>query len=75
MSAMTEMQWLGMFSDNLTYLLAKADMTQRELADACGMSESTVSKYVNGHQMPNGIAITKLANALDCSVSELIDFE
>lgn len=72
---MTELEWLELFGDNLASLLIEADMTQAELAEITGMSKATINKYIHGFQMPTAFAIVRLAAALDCNPSELIDFE
>ena len=68
----TEVQWLDVFANNLVSLLQDARMTQRELADASGISEATISKYVNGQQMPQVKALVNICYALDIDIEELI---
>lgn len=72
---MTEIKWLEMFSDNLYSLLLESNMSQRELADLSGLSEATISNYLNSRQMPGVKAIINIANALECSTDDLIYFE
>ena len=69
-----EMEWLDEFSQNLINMLKEANMTQRDLADASGLSEGTISKYIRGMAMPGVKAIINIAYALDCNTDELIDF-
>lgn len=71
---MTELQWLDIFGDNLVDMMQDARMSQRELADAAGLSEGTVSKYIHKQQLPGIKAIINIADVLDCSIDELIDF-
>lgn len=71
---MTELEWLDIFSDNLTCLLRDANMTQRELADAAGVAESSISKYIHKEQLPTLRSIINISYALDIDISELIDF-
>lgn len=71
---MTEQEWLDIFADNLKDLMTYANMTQRELADAAGLSDTAISYYINRQKMPGIRAIINIAYALDCEVSELIDF-
>ena len=71
---MTDREWLAYFGINLMEILEEAKMTQRELADTAGISEASLCKYINGHQMPGVRAIINIADALNCDVSELIDF-
>ena len=47
---MSEVEWLREFSINLRRMMWDARMTQRELADLSGLSESCISRYLNGTQ-------------------------
>mgnify|MGYP003506772607 CR=1 FL=1 len=71
---MSETEWIDIFGDNLADMLDEANMTQRELADAAGLAESSVSRYVHKEMAPSFKAIINIAYALDCDVNELIDF-
>lgn len=71
---MSELDWLDTFGDNLADMLYGARMTQSELADETGLSEATISKYINKIQLPGIKAIINIAYALDCDVADLIDF-
>lgn len=71
---MTEYEWLDIFGDNLASLLADKGMTQRDLADETGLSESTISKYIRKQTLPGIKALINIAYALDCSFDELLDF-
>lgn len=71
---MNELEWLDIFGDNLVSLLRDAQMSQRELADATGLTEATISYYINKRKMPGLKAIINIAYAFDISVDELIDF-
>lgn len=41
-----------------------------ELSNMTGISEVTISKYLNGRVLPNYINLRKLAQAFKCSISE-----
>lgn len=71
---MTEREWLEIFSENLIELLKDARMSQRELADAAGLSESSVSDYIHGRKLPGIKAVINIAYVLGRSLDELIDF-
>lgn len=71
---MTELEWLNIFSDNLVSILNEYGMTQRELADAAGLSESAISQYVNKQKIPSLRAIINIADTLNMSIDELVDF-
>jgi transcriptional regulator with XRE-family HTH domain len=71
---MSEIEWLEIFGDNLINLLDKEGMTQRELAEATGLSEGTISSYINKRKIPGIKAIINMAYVLECSIDDLIDF-
>lgn len=71
---MTELEWLAIFGVNLMEMLHENGMTQRDLADDTGLSEGTISNYIRGRQLPGVKAIVNIANALNCSIDDLIDF-
>lgn len=71
---MSELQWLDIFGDNLARMMIESRMTQRELAELSGLSESTISRFVNKQMMPNVKSILNLSYALHCTMDELADF-
>lgn len=71
---MSEVEWINTFGDNLKSLLHEAWMSQQELADATGLTRECINNYINKKRMPNVSSIINIAYALDCDVSELIDF-
>lgn len=58
-------------SERIKEQLEKQNMTQRELADKTGMTEVSISRYVSGQRMPNGVHIVKIAKALNVSCDYL----
>ena len=70
---MSEMEWLDLFGDNLVYIMRHTKTTQRKLAEKTGLSQGTISKYINKQQIPGVKAIVNIAYALDCSTDDLID--
>lgn len=71
---MTEAEWLEDFSYNLLGTMQYAGLNQKILARESGLSEASISSYINGNKIPNAKTIVNLAYALDCEVCELIDF-
>lgn len=63
------------FSTNLKRIMNKRFMTQRELAEKSGLTILSVNKYVNGHATPSFDSAVKLADALNCTVSDLAYLE
>lgn len=72
---MTELEWLDIFSNNLVDILKDQRMTQRELADASGLSEGTISNIINKRTMPSIKTIVNISHVLDIEATELIDFD
>lgn len=71
---MTEAEWIRIFGENLACILDEYRMTQRDLADAAGLSESSISKYINKQIAPSIFAVINIADALGMTVDELVDF-
>ena len=71
---MGEAEWLDNFGDNLSILLADYGVSQAELAEKAGLSEPTISSYINKRRMPGVKAILNIAYALNIDIEDLIDF-
>lgn len=50
----------------------KKRMTLEELAKASGVSRVSINRYELGDRVPNVLIAKKLADALDCSIEDLI---
>ena len=50
-------------------------LTQKQLADLCGIAEPNLRKYELGKQNPKIETVEKIANALNVSVSELSNYQ
>ena len=50
----------------------KKEMTQQALADAINVSATAVSKWENGHSLPDITMLEPLSSALDISISEMV---
>ena len=57
---------------NLKEIRLKRGMTQQELADAVGITQSQIARYESGETQPSLETLRKLAAALDCTLDELI---
>lgn len=56
---------------NISDFLNKKGMTQRELADAVGTTEVSISRYVSGERMPKATTCIQIAKVLGCNVEDL----
>lgn len=57
---------------NLTKKRIDKDLTQKELAVLVGVQKNSISAYECGERFPKVEILDKIADALDCSVSELV---
>ena len=60
---------------NLKKLRKAKGMTQKELGALCDISESMVSNLESGKKSPSFETLLKLAEALDCSVADILGEE
>lgn len=56
-------------------MLEKKGMTQRELAEAVGVTEVSMSRYIKGDRVPKGPVIANIANVLHTSTDYLLGQE
>lgn len=71
---MTELEWMDIFGDNLREMLKEANMTQKELADAANVEESSISRFIRKERFPSLKSVINISYALDCDLSDLVDF-
>ena len=51
------------------------DLTQKELAIKAGLTDAAIRNYELGNRSPTKEQLQKIAKALDCDISSLIDHE
>ena len=65
------------FTSRVGYLIRNfriaSDMTQKELADKCGLNESTIRNYELGNRYPDAATLLNIANNLNVSFYALSD--
>lgn len=71
---MSQQEWLDIFGDNLASILEEEKISQKELSRLTGLSESTISRYINKLQMPNVRAIINISYALDWSFEDMLNY-
>lgn len=64
-----------MFSRRLRELLQETGTKQKELAKAVGMTEVTVSRWVNGSRVPRGGPLTRVADYFGVPANYLMPTE
>lgn len=63
------------FSNKLKRLMQARYMNHRILSEKTGITMAVISHYVNGRNLPDFKNLRRLAAALECSVSELTNFD
>lgn len=71
---MSQQEWLDIFGDNLASILEEEKISQKELSRLTGLSESTISRYINKLQMPTVRAIINISYALDWSFEDMLNY-
>lgn len=70
---MTEIEFMRNFGNNLKNALEDSWMTQKELSEEIGLSEPTISGYINGTRMPSLKTVINISVVLDYDLTELVD--
>lgn len=69
---MTDEDYDREFGIRLFRLMLRSGMNQPALSSKTGITQSTLSAYINGKASPTIRTAIKIAKALDCSVDELV---
>ena len=64
-----------MFKDNLISMRKMLGYSQEELADKIGVSRQTLSKYETGESLPDIEKCKILADVLDVSLDDLVNYD
>lgn len=59
-------------ADRMMWYRAKANLTQQELADLCGLSKMTICQIEKGNQTPSKITQMKIMLAIGGRTNEVI---
>ena len=62
----------GIFVERVKELIKINNLTQRDLANDVGVTESTMSKYLSGDRIPGGETLSNLATALKTTTDYLL---
>lgn len=63
---------MSIFSEKISVLMMKKNISQRELAKKAGVTESAMSYYVSGSRVPRSDVLIRIANALETSSDYLL---
>ena len=69
---MNTKQWMHIFSKRLIKEMHKRGINRKELAELSGVSENTISNYINENREPKVMNIIKISEALEIPVNKLI---
>ena len=61
------------FSDKLTVLRKKNNLSQEALAEKLNMSRQAISKWENGSSYPDMATLINICKVLNCTIDELLD--
>lgn len=64
-------KWKQNFASRLRKMMIKKRMNQTGLADASGMSQSSIAQYLNTNRIPTALNLVYIADALECTRDEL----
>ncbi|MEE0634550.1 MAG: helix-turn-helix transcriptional regulator [Bacilli bacterium] len=62
----------SIFVERVKELIKINNLTQRDLANDVGVTESTMSKYLSGDRIPGGETLSNLATALKTTTDYLL---
>lgn len=72
---MSEVRWIDLFADRLGRLMMENNMSQRELSRLTGLSQGTISKYLNRQIMPSVHALINIAHVFpEAQIDDLLYF-
>lgn len=74
MNDVSQYRFLKEFGENLKTELEDSGETLEELSEDTGISMATLSRYINGLQMPSLKAFINILCALDLEPEDLINF-
>lgn len=69
---MTETELMKEVGSNIQNMMDEWGMTQKELADATGISKSTISRYISGDLLPSLKNLLNIAYELECDTTDLL---
>lgn len=66
-------EWLNEFSKKLRKAMKNKHVNQRELSELTGVSRQAINRYLNCEREPGITTVRKIAIALDCKFSDLLE--
>lgn len=72
---MTRQELQKHFAKQIKRRMRAIGIDQREIARRAGITEVSMSRYINGTRKPTYDIVIKIAQALECSVGYLLDID
>lgn len=72
---MTEQELQRLFAKRIRRRLVSLNIDQRELANRTGLTETSISRYINCQRKPTYDIVVRIAQALNCTPGELINID
>ncbi len=63
---------MSIFSERITALMNSQNLSQKELAQKAGVTESAMSYYIQGSRVPRSDVLTRIAKALGTTTDYLL---
>lgn len=63
---------MSKFTMNLKKLMIEREMTAADISRKTGMTQATLSRYINGKRIPNINSVIKIAKALNVPIELLM---
>lgn len=63
---------MSKFTMNLKKIMIEREMTAADIARKTGMTQATLSRYINGKRIPNINSVIKIAKALNVPIELLM---
>jgi DNA-binding Xre family transcriptional regulator len=69
-NSMTDQEWRTEFARRLRRLMLVKGISQNDLVERTGMTQSMISRYMTGKSEPSARNLYKIARVLECSTDE-----
>ena len=69
---MSEVEFMDIFGDNLRDLMEEVGVGQNQLAREIGVSNQTISYYINKKRMPSLPTFINICISLNCDPDDLV---
>ncbi len=62
-------------TENLKMEIKTCGKSKKEIADALGISQKTLSTYICGRSQPTLATLSRLCNFIDCSADDILEIK